>query len=195
MMGLKGSFFFPKDHVCRIKWIEAVGERERERDGKVVLFIPTATSRFCIRHFEDSCFLHPPSVVVSIDVQMKLNVLKTAVPTIFPETVEYKKKTLPSPEKLDHLNPVESYMTLDELLEKHDSQQAEAASEERHLIEEQLRMEELLQQGRKHESHTPLNYQIGLDFQHVSSDRGKKKHYNFILITIFFFVQLFANTK
>ncbi|KAL3882005.1 hypothetical protein ACJMK2_028386 [Sinanodonta woodiana] len=118
--GTKGFFLFPKDHVYRKKWIKALGSN-RERDGKVVPFIPTARTRLCIRHFEDS------------------------LPTIFTETVKYKKKTLPSPEKF---GPPKSrsklYGTLDELLEKHDSQLAEAASEERHLIEEQLRMEEQL---------------------------------------------------
>ncbi|KAL3863669.1 hypothetical protein ACJMK2_005416 [Sinanodonta woodiana] len=144
--GTKGFFLFPKDHVYRKKWIKAVGSNI-ERDGKVLLF----------------CFLHLPSMMVSIGVKMKLNLLKTAVPIIFTETVEYKKKTLPSPEKF---GPPKSrrklYGTLDELLEKNDSQQAEAASEERHLIEEQLPVKELFQQGRKHESYTRLNYQIGL---------------------------------
>ncbi|KAL3882010.1 hypothetical protein ACJMK2_028391 [Sinanodonta woodiana] len=125
--GTKGFFLFPKDHVYRKKWIKAVGSN-RERDRKVVPFTPTATSRLCIRHFEDSFFFTP-----------------FFLPTIFTETFEYKKKTLPSPEKFGPPKyRRKRYGTLDELLEKHDSQQAEAASEERHLIEEQLRMEEQL---------------------------------------------------
>ncbi|KAL3879072.1 hypothetical protein ACJMK2_031386 [Sinanodonta woodiana] len=178
MMGQKGSYF-TKDLFTGKNGLKLLGQIER-RMGKLYRLYQLHHPACAYGILRTVFFLHSPSVMVSIGVPMKLNLLKTAVPTIFPETVEHKKKILPSPEKF---GPPKSRRklygayekrdrkrTLVELLKKYGSQQAEAASEERHLIEEQLRMEELLQQGRKHESHTPLNYQIGLDFQHASSD-------------------------
>ncbi|KAH3896274.1 hypothetical protein DPMN_020449 [Dreissena polymorpha] len=67
--GNKGCF--PKEHVTRKNWIIAVNSR-REIGGKVVDFKPSNASRLCLNHFEDSCCVHPPSVMDSVGMELKL---------------------------------------------------------------------------------------------------------------------------
>ena len=78
----KGFFLFPNEHVTRKKWIKAVNSR-RKIGGKVVDFEPSNASRLCLKHFEDSCFVHPPSVMASVGMELKLMLKAGAVPTIF----------------------------------------------------------------------------------------------------------------
>ncbi|KAL3884768.1 hypothetical protein ACJMK2_024872 [Sinanodonta woodiana] len=101
--GTKGFFLFPKDHVYRKKWIEAVGSN-RERIGKLYRLYQLHHPACAYGILRTVVFLHPPSVM-------------TVVPTIFPETVEYKKKTLPSPEKF---GPPKSHRKLSGAYEKKD---------------------------------------------------------------------------
>ena len=57
----------------------------RSVNGMLKEFIPSKTSRLCAKHFSDDSFVHPPSVMKSIELEVKLQLLKNAVPTIFPE--------------------------------------------------------------------------------------------------------------
>lgn len=92
--GNKGFFLFPKDPAIKKKWIEAVGSC-REMGGKRVPWVPSKTSRLCKRHFIDSDFVHSPAVMESVGIKLKLELKKTAVPTVFPETDEYKENRKP----------------------------------------------------------------------------------------------------
>ncbi|KAH3846867.1 uncharacterized protein LOC127873415 isoform X2 [Dreissena polymorpha] len=87
--GNHGFFSFPSDDITRKKWIKAVHSR-RIIDGKVVDFKPSKCSKLCSKHFEDSCFVHPPSVMASVGMEFRLLLKAGAFPTIFPETDKYK---------------------------------------------------------------------------------------------------------
>ncbi|KAH3875513.1 hypothetical protein DPMN_038780 [Dreissena polymorpha] len=83
--GKKGFFRFTKDKSIRRKCILAVNSR-RIIDGKVVDFTPSKHTKLCIKHFEDKCFVHPPSVMASAGFGLRLLLLPDAVPTLFPDT-------------------------------------------------------------------------------------------------------------
>ncbi|KAH3690599.1 hypothetical protein DPMN_191928 [Dreissena polymorpha] len=87
--GKKGFFRFPKDDVTRKKCIKAVNSR-RVIDGRLVDFKPSKASKLCLKHFDDSCFFHPPSVMASVGMEFKLHLKDGAVPTIFSERQAYK---------------------------------------------------------------------------------------------------------
>jgi hypothetical protein len=59
-------------------------------------FVPTKTSRLCSRHFSDESFVHPPSIMNSVGLTFKLQLVKGAVPTIFPEIEAFKDSNKPS---------------------------------------------------------------------------------------------------
>ncbi|KAH3829541.1 hypothetical protein DPMN_131538 [Dreissena polymorpha] len=88
----KGFFGFSKDESIKRKWILAVNSR-RIIDGKVVDFTPSKYAKLCIKHFEDKCFVHPPpppSVMASAGFGMRLSLHPDAVPTLFPDTDNFK---------------------------------------------------------------------------------------------------------
>jgi hypothetical protein len=82
--GNKGFFLFPKDVSVRQKWIQSM-KSMREVNGKFVNFVATNTSRLCMRHFTDDCFVHSPSVMKSVGLELKLLLKKDAVPSVFEE--------------------------------------------------------------------------------------------------------------
>ncbi|XP_053381954.1 uncharacterized protein LOC128549362 [Mercenaria mercenaria] len=92
--GTKGFFLFPKDENLRQKWTNSLNSL-RSVDGKLVLFVPSKTSRVCLRHFTDDSLFHSPSVMKSVGLTLKLQLVKGAVPTFFPETVSYKENRKP----------------------------------------------------------------------------------------------------
>ncbi|XP_045180647.1 uncharacterized protein LOC123539930 [Mercenaria mercenaria] len=92
--GTKGFFLFPKDEYLRQKWTNNLNSL-RSVDGKLVPFVPSKTSRVCLRHFTDDSFVHSPSVMKSVGLTLKLQLVKGAVPTVFPETVSYKENRKP----------------------------------------------------------------------------------------------------
>ncbi|KAH3872859.1 hypothetical protein DPMN_036082 [Dreissena polymorpha] len=101
--GTKGFFGFPKDDAIKRKWIRAVNSG-RLIDGKVVDFVPTKNLKLCIKHFEDKCFVHPPSVMASAGIGLRILLLTDAVPTLFPDTVNFKALQ-PKALKPDELGP------------------------------------------------------------------------------------------
>jgi hypothetical protein len=101
--GAKGFFLFPKDETLRKKWTNAV-RSSRNVNGMFKPFVPTKTSRLCSRHFSDKSFVHPPSIMNSVGLTLKLQLVKGVVPTIFHEIERFKDNSKPSP--VSHLCPL-----------------------------------------------------------------------------------------
>ncbi|XP_053403685.1 uncharacterized protein LOC123546133 isoform X1 [Mercenaria mercenaria] len=148
--GTKGFFLFPKDENLRQKWTNNLNSL-RSVDGKLVPFVPSKTSRVCLRHFTDDSFVHSPSVMKSVGLTLKLQLVKGAVPTVFPETVSYKENRKPVS---NCLGPAKRKRTtygafekrnrkacVDELIMSHQLLQKE--EEEKRRIEEELHLEEV----------------------------------------------------
>lgn len=88
--GNKGFFLFPKDIARQKQWIDAVGSCRKKGDN-IVPWTPSKTSRLCKRHFVDDDFVRLPKLMESVWMSLKLELKKTAVPSVFPETEAYKE--------------------------------------------------------------------------------------------------------
>lgn len=88
--GNKGFFLFPKDIARQKQWIDAVGSC-RKIGENIIPWVPSKTSRLCKRHFVDDDFVRSPAVMESVGLRLKLELKKTAVPSVFPETQAYKE--------------------------------------------------------------------------------------------------------
>ena len=75
-----------QDRTLRKKWIDQV---KRHRDK----WEPTDYSVLCSQHFEKSCFMPSPALMLSLGVGKKKPFLKPdAVPTIFSKPISYGSK-------------------------------------------------------------------------------------------------------
>ncbi|XP_060599464.1 uncharacterized protein LOC132753068 [Ruditapes philippinarum] len=155
--GTKGFFLFPKDDTLRKKCTNAV-KSLRNVNGTLKPFVPTKTSRLCSRHFTDESFVHPPSIMNSVGLTLKLQLVKGAVPTIFPEIEAFKNNNKPS--SVSHLGPPKRKRTsyggfekrnrkscVDELIKSQELLEKE--EEERQRIEEVL-SSEVVEEGSLH---------------------------------------------
>ena len=94
--GQQRFFSFPSDKKLKEAWVSAMKRDTMDDDGKVKRFVPSKHSVLCIRHFEDSSFDKPPSLLKDYGLAIRNNLRPDAVPTIFPEVyseVKAKKES------------------------------------------------------------------------------------------------------
>ena len=90
----KGFFLFPSDPHRRKLWVTKVN-RQGFKPGQ--LWKPSQHSRLCSDHFEDSAFVVPPKMALSMGFDIKrLRLKPDAIPTIF---TRHDPEPVPNPHR------------------------------------------------------------------------------------------------